>query len=158
MPISEKLNEVQNFIIQTHREQFEESPTPMKLQKLCYYSQGLALWVNKQELFGDDFEAWQHGPVNPDLYQKYKSYQWRPINEDMQSEFNILSDEERQHIQRVVAAFGKFDGAALSTMTHRELPWRNARGAIPETEGSNAKIDKAIIQNYFVSKLEEIKE
>lgn len=158
MPISDKLDEVQNFIIQTHREQFEESPTPMKLQKLCYYAQGLALGTGNSELFEDDFQAWQHGPVNPALYNTYKNYRWRQIDKEVQSEFNIISEAEKQHIERVVAAFGKFDGAALSTMTHRERPWLEARGAIPETEGSNAQISKEIIKDYFETRLKQIQE
>lgn len=159
MSMSRELDAVQRFIIQEHRKQFDESPTPMKLQKLCYYAQGLALGINQTELFSDDFQAWQHGPVNPDLYHQYREYQWRPINDD-----NIVFQEdslrlkEQEHVRDVVAAFGRFDGAALSNMTHQEQPWLEARQGLPETEGSRAEIRKEIIRDYFYNKLRGIEE
>ncbi|WP_416191426.1 Panacea domain-containing protein [Neisseria sp. CCUG12390] len=158
MAISSKLDAIQKFIIQEHREQFDESPTPMKLQKLCYYAQGLSLGLNQAELFSDDFQAWQHGPVNPDLYSKYREYQWRPIDIDIAASEVLPTTEEQEHLRQVVAAFGKFDGAALSTMTHREQPWLEARAGIPESEGSRETIQKNVMRNYFSAKLREFEE
>lgn len=48
--ISNELDKVQRTIINVHRELFDESPSPMKLQKLCYYAQGYAL-AEGEELF-----------------------------------------------------------------------------------------------------------
>lgn len=159
MSISDKLNIVQNLIIQEHREQFDESPTPMKLQKLCYYAQGLALAMNKTELFPDDFQAWQHGPVNPELYSQYKHYRWKAIDVDIDTiQDSQITEDEKNHIQKVVSAFGRFDGAALSTMTHREEPWLEARQGIPEDHGSTELIKKSTMESYFSKQLIEIEE
>ena len=117
MSLSQELNRVQKSIIYIHRELFDESPSPMKLQKLCYYAQGYSL-AEGRELFPEDFQAWQHGPVVFELYASYKRYQWRQISEEIgesdQSHYEFLRD--------IVAAYGRYDGAALSTMTHRESP------------------------------------
>lgn len=150
MPMSPELDAVQKAILDIHRELFDESPSPMKLQKLCYYAQGYALAEGNQ-LFTDEFQAWQHGPVIPDMYQEYKGYAWRPIG----NEFNQpeLQPEVREHLEDVVAAYGRYDGAALSTMTHRERPWRAARGDLPENANSEANISKDSMGQFFAQKL-----
>ena len=148
MVLSQELDNVQKTIIFIHRELFDESPTPMKLQKLCYYAQGYALAEGK-ELFPEDFQAWQHGPVIFDLYSKYRAYQWRQINED-------IVDVDQTHypfLKEVVSAYGRYDGAALSTMTHRETPWLTVRGDLDESEGCSAEIPKDLLRDFFAEKL-----
>ncbi|HCG6764799.1 TPA: DUF4065 domain-containing protein [Vibrio parahaemolyticus] len=146
--LSERLERVANSIIDIHRQLFEESPTPMKLQKLCYYAQGYALAEGNQ-LFDEDFQAWQHGPVIYDLYSKFKGYQWRQISEDVEK----LDEDNHDYLMDIVAAYGRYDGAALSTMTHRESPWLEARGELDESAGSTSVISKESLQLFFERKL-----
>lgn len=153
MPISRNLDALQQAIIETHRTMFEESPSPMKLQKLCYYAQAYSL-AQGGELFPEDFQAWQHGPVVPELYAKYRDYQWRAID----AEFPANADAVPSIVGEVVAAYGRLDGAALSNITHREAPWINARGNIPESDGSRAVISKDAMRNFFVAKLQDVSE
>jgi len=130
------------------RDLFDESPSSMKLQKLCYYAQGYAL-AEGNELFPDDFQAWQHGPVVYDLYTKYRHYQWRQIDADVDKPDNA----NYEFLRDIVSAYGRYDGAALSTMTHRDKPWIEARGDIDESAGSNALITKGSLKEFFSSKL-----
>ena len=51
-----------------------ESMTHKKLQKLCYYAKAWYLALYDENLVNEAFEAWVHGAVQPDLYQKYKPY------------------------------------------------------------------------------------
>ena len=148
MAISKNLDIVQKAIIRIHRELFDESPTPMKLQKMCYYAQGYAL-AEGEELFSDEFQAWQHGPVIFDLYTKYKNYQWRQISDEIMKFDYVKYD----FIKDIVSAYGRFDGAALSTMTHRETPWLSARGELDESEGCNEIIPKESLRDFFEAKL-----
>ena len=148
MALSKQLESVEQAIIHLHREMFDESPSPMKLQKLCYYAQGFAL-AEGDPLFSEDFQAWQHGPVVPGLYWKYQQFQWRPINSDVPTPNTGRLDLLRE----IVAAYGRYDGAALSTMTHRETPWIDARKGIPESHGSSEVIPKDCMKNYFLSRL-----
>ena len=152
MPMSPELDAVQKAILDIHRELFDESPSPMKLQKLCYYAQGYALAEGKP-LFKDDFQAWQHGPVVPDMYQEYKHLTWRPINEEFKPP--KLAPEVVEHLEGVVDAYGRYDGAALSTMTHRERPWLSARDGVPDTSNSDATISKDSMGRFFARKLRE---
>ncbi|NEQ96820.1 MAG: DUF4065 domain-containing protein [Cyanothece sp. SIO2G6] len=120
----------------------------MKLQKLCYYAQGYSL-AHGEELFPEDFQAWQHGPVVPELYQQYKHFQWRQITDEVErSKVDCL-----EFLRDIVSAYGRYDGAALSTMTHREQPWLNARGNLDELAGSTEIISKDSLRSYFESKL-----
>ena len=148
MGLSHELDNVQKTIIHVHRERFDESPTPMKLQKLCYYAQGYSL-AEGEELFSEDFQAWQHGPVIPNLYSKYKDYKWRQITEEV----SIQDQSIYCFIKEIVSAYGSYDGAMLSTMTHREKPWLEARGDLDESQGSTAVISKEALRDFFSSKL-----
>ena len=44
----------------------------MKLQKLAFYSQAMALVWDDVPIFEDDFEAWPKGPVCRNLFQTHK--------------------------------------------------------------------------------------
>ena len=148
--ISENIRKVISLIILHHREVFQESPTPMKLQKLCYYAQGIYM-ANGELLFEEDFQAWTYGPVIPALYDEYKEYGWRSIPDEF--EFPELEPEKIEWIEQIVEGYGRYDGAALATMTHREAPWLNARQGLSETEGSNALIPKESMKTFFENKL-----
>jgi len=156
-----ELSKIHKTIIMLHRELFDESPSPMKLQKLCYYAQGyfLAKSNGQEALFTEEFQAWVHGPVIYELYQEYKSYGWRQIPTEFTSDELIKDTPEYEHLNEVVEAYGRFDGAALSTMTHRETPWLDARGDIPEIQGrgepicSPSFISKTSLQQFFSQKL-----
>lgn len=150
--ISENLRKIVSIIILHHREVFQESLTPMKLQKLCYYVQAIYMATHDgEQLFEEDFEAWTYGPVISALYQEYKDYGWRSIQQEF--EFPELEPEKVDFIQQIVEAYGRYDGAALITMTHREEPWLYVRQGLSETEGSNALISKDSIKGFFEKKL-----
>ena len=50
------------------------SLTPLKLQKLLYLAQGWSYVWDNRPLFLDEFEAWQYGPVNLEVYDYFKRY------------------------------------------------------------------------------------
>ena len=47
--------------------------TNMKLNKLLYFAQGYYLKKYGRPLFDNAIEAWEHGPVVPEVYSAYKS-------------------------------------------------------------------------------------
>ncbi len=141
------VNLVADEIILLHRELFQESISNMKLQKLCYYAEGFHLAQFGQELFPEGFQAWVHGPVCPDLYRRFKEFGWRQIDATITAP--TLSEELRAFLRNVVEAYGVFDGAALSRMTHQELPWMEARNGLPEMQNCETAIKKPTMQRYF---------
>jgi uncharacterized phage-associated protein len=53
-------------------EEGNELISNLKLQKLLYYAQGVHLALHDVALFPEEIQAWMHGPVVPEVYQKYK--------------------------------------------------------------------------------------
>ncbi|MET3429862.1 putative phage-associated protein [Actinoplanes tereljensis] len=123
----------------------------MKLEKLVYYCQGWHLARHGVPLFDDAIEAWRQGPVVPALYRQHrKQYTvsaW-PAGNSTQ-----LTPAQRETVDWVSAEYGKFSAIELSRMTHSELPWRVARGALPESEPSSTQLSAEIMRTYYARQL-----
>lgn len=129
----------------------KDSMTHKKLQKLCYYAQGWTLALLHKPLINDYFEAWVHGPVNKNLYEKYKSYGWNDIEK---IEYKIdfpFTDNELTVLESVYNTYGNFNGEQLEWSTHQEKPWLNARKDLGEWEPSNNIILNEDMQKYYSS-------
>lgn len=124
----------------------------LKLQKLVYYAQAWHLALFEQPLFNEDFEAWIHGPVVPELYHYYKKFGWRPIDEAADPQ---LPDEIRDFLSEVVEEYFACDAYELEQMTHLEDPWNRARGGLPPDVPSNQVILKEWMQEYYAARVEE---
>lgn len=120
----------------------------MKLQKLVYYSQAWHLVWEDRPLFRARIEAWANGPVVPALYLQHRG-QFKLSAASMPGDGSRLSDAERESVDVVLQAYGKKDAAWLSTLSHREDPWKNARkGIAPGERGSN-EITHAAMSEYY---------
>ncbi len=106
---------------------------------------------NGAKLFDEDFEAWTFGPVIRNLYNEYKHYAWKSIADEV--ELPDIEAEKFECLKTIVESYGRYDGAALMTMTHREEPWLKARKGLPEIEGSNQLIVKDSMKTFFERKL-----
>jgi uncharacterized phage-associated protein len=53
---------------------------------------------------------------------------------------DVACYEQKETIDAVIEAYGKLDSYQLSTLTHTETPWVNARGGIPSGTRSNTVI------------------
>ncbi|HFP1255193.1 TPA: Panacea domain-containing protein [Escherichia coli] len=106
--------------------------TPMKLQKLLFYTQSWHLKLfNGRPLFDDLFARWPYGPVIPHLYHMLKKYGGDEIQEmisiiiDSDGEWKRITPtmqkgdtETRKLIDRIVEVYGSYSGTELSNMTH----------------------------------------
>lgn len=130
-----------------------EEITPLALQKMLYYIQGIYMHLFKKELFTEDCVAWLHGPVYKDVYDVFRSFKYNPIDDMrfsmLQNRFRELSPEEKIVIELVVDSFGLYSGKALEKITHEEIPWKEARAHCLPQGRSNTVISKASIQKYF---------
>lgn len=103
-----------------------KSLTPMQLVKLTYIAHGWSLGLRNKDLFQNRIEAWQYGPVIPDLYHATKSYGRNPIplsvigdTKDIQ-----INDDDRAFLEEVFSKYGHLDGISLSYITHKAgTPW-----------------------------------
>src|SRR6056297_940953 len=132
--------------------------TPLALQKLLYFAQGFQKAFSNSFLFEEDCEAWVHGPVYRNIYEKYRSHGYNPI-EDNELSYEIinLSEDEKELLDHIVLYFGCYSGKVLEKMTHSEEPWRVARHGLMGWEISDKPIEKDEIGSYFASVKEKYK-
>ena len=144
----------------------DEKISPMKLQKLVYFAHGWFLALTGQPLIDERIEAWQFGPVIPELYREFKNFgngpitvlaskvRWTPAS----SNFSIYNPQlqdcdgnedveyARDLIKRTWDVYKKYSAVQLSNTTHiNGSPW--AETYIPGTR--NRVIDDARIKTYF---------
>ncbi len=123
--------------------------THLKLQKLVYYAQAWHLAIYNKPFFEGKFEAWAHGPVNPELYEEYKVHGARPIESPEDFNSKLYSKSEKEHLEDVWDVYGKFDGKYLEGLTHQEEPWLEARGDLPEGHRCNTEISQETMKSYY---------
>lgn len=127
--------------------------TPLMLQKLLYFSQGLHLALYNSPIFEEDCQAWIHGPVYPDIYKIFKEFKYNPIDDDrfaiLHREESTLSTTQRHVVELVANTFGVYGGKTLETITHSEDPWKNARANCDDTIPSKNVIEKSAIECYY---------
>jgi uncharacterized phage-associated protein len=124
--------------------------TNLKLQKLMYYSQAWNLAFTNKALFGEEFEAWVHGPVIPSLFRRFKHLRWSPITEAVHP---VTDDRLGSHLNNVLATYGPATGGQLERLSHSESPWKDARGDLAPEMPSNAVISKDSIRNFYAGLL-----
>lgn len=125
----------------------------LKLQKLLYYAQAWHLAVFDRPLFREQLEAWVHGPVVPSVYRRFRSYGFRNIDDEVRAP--ILAQDTIQFLQELAEGYLGIDAYALELMTHREDPWRNARGNIPPNQASRAAISESGMRAYFKARIQQ---
>lgn len=106
--------------------------SPMKLVKLVYMAHGWMLGIYGRPLIEDTVEAWQYGPVIPDLYEQVKRFGEQPVvlQHLHQAEDPEGFDHTEQSIMdQVHDIYGKYPAMTLSAMTHaRGTPWKKVHG------------------------------
>ena len=115
----------------------------LKLQKMLYFVQGVMLVNYGRPAFEDRIEAWQYGPVVPEVYFAYSSYGATPIL--LQYDKINLDAEERNAANIVINSFLKTPAFALVNETHKvNSPWYDAY----HSSGDNIISNESIVQ-YF---------
>lgn len=127
--------------------------TPLALQKLLYFTQGIYMVKFNKPLFTEDCMAWVHGPVYEDVYNLFRNFKYSPIEDNRFAIFKgcykELNDDEKNTIDLVINSFGKYSATVLSEITHNESPWKDARGNQDPLQYSRQIISKDKIKNYF---------
>ncbi|MFH1030225.1 MAG: type II toxin-antitoxin system antitoxin SocA domain-containing protein [bacterium] len=133
-----------------------EPITNLKLQKLTYYAQAWFLANKHKPLFEEDFEAWVHGPVQPDLYQKYKERGSTPIitNLELKEVAGRFDEKTFGFLNEVAEVYMPYGAFQLELMTHKEKPWIDARGNFEPDEKCNKIISKSSIENFYAEKIQ----
>jgi uncharacterized phage-associated protein len=143
---------IANRILQL-RSETGKSLTVMQLIKLVYIADGWAVALLGKPLSKADPQAWQYGPVYPELYRAFKKFGSNPVTEpakiagtDVPYGEEFSSDEEGV-MRAVVDGYGKLSAYQLSNLTHQsETPWSKAFG-----NGAYSIISLKEIEDHFAS-------
>lgn len=130
----------------------------MQLQKLVYLCHGWVLGGTGEALIMDRIEAWDYGPVIPNLYHHYKKYKGNAIKEEGMDHSNRIKEGITSFlIDEVLKKYGNNDGISLSSITHEEgSPW----DMTIRKHGLGAVIQNDVMEKYYtrvlLKHLEEI--
>lgn len=128
-------------------EEMDADISQLKLQKLLYYAQGEHIGSTGKQIFPERIEAWQHGPVIPEIYHATKHYGRNPIDPDEfvseDFDWDEFRDIQDEHVA-VWRKYGIYSAWALREKTHSEKPWRDAFNA-----GRNVEITHAALKEHF---------
>ena len=155
--LKEIINSISEKMLVTISYIFEEAEdiTPLTLQKLLYYVQGIFMVNFGRPLFDEECQAWAHGPVYKKVYDLFKSFKYYPIEDKrfviFRDKFNLLTDEEKEVIDMVINSFGMYSGKTLEYLTHKESPWNDVFDGDSIYGYTNEPITKEAIGNYFKS-------
>ena len=129
--------------------------TPLALQKILYFSQGVHMVNCDEPLFAEDCQAWVHGPAYKAVYDLFKTFRYDPIEDKrfavLKDRFKELTEEEKHTLDLVIDSFGMYSGKMLERVTHQEAPWLDERAGMLPDEPSDAVISKEKIKAYFQS-------
>lgn len=133
----------------------------LKLQKILYFVQAYFLYLDKEKpCFYEAIEAWDFGPVVPEVYREYKQYgsgniptvksyiKYSHGNYWNAKKFSFedrnIQQEDKIKINKMVDALSKYSATDLVTITHNQNPWRDAYKPF-----LNNKISNESLWEYF---------
>lgn len=130
--------------------------THKSLQKLLYFSYGIYMVQNNPDkenitniLFENKFEAWVHGPVDPEIYEIYK---YNGINLMSKEEPIVVnfSEEVLKALNTTIDIYGSYDADQLEDISHHQTPWIKAREGLKSSEPSDHRLDdKEIFETFY---------
>lgn len=146
--VSDKMLRVIAYIFEK-----QEEVTPLMLQKLLYFIQGIYSALYGKPIFEEDCRAWVHGPVYPEVYDLFRDFKYNPIDDArfaiLKGKAEDLTEDEKRVIDLVANTFGMYSGKVLEKITHNEAPWLEARKGYGDGIPSGALLSKERIMNYY---------
>lgn len=137
--------------------------TQLKLQKLVYLCYADYLCKYKKQMFKDKIFAFQYGPVVLSIYDKYKKYGYKFIDNKEEQGREILKNEKIempsrsrimfakdglqiiQSIDETLRKYSMLTASRLVTLTHKDnTPWTKTYNTSPKGE----IIDEVIIKYH----------
>ena len=123
-----KLNQLARYLVYSYENHTAArfGDNELKLQTMLYFAQRECLAVAGEPLFGESFEGWEEGPVLPELHFFFEEgYDlFEPL------EMKKLTEREQFILDRVVFAYGQYEGWYLADLARREASWRNGRPGV----------------------------
>jgi uncharacterized phage-associated protein len=163
---------VANRFIEISNESGGKDLTLMKLLKVVYFAHGWHLGLTGKPLVNEYFQAWQFGPVAPDVYHAFKHVGASPINspaytfidfnlggsiDDMKFEAPTVPREPNMDVflNKIWETYGRLSAFQLSELTHQTgTPWYKAWFDNGGSMRKNTPILDEDIREYFKNKID----
>lgn len=129
--------------------------TPLKLQKLLYYAQAWHLAMQGRPLFANRLEAWLHGPVCREIYDRFRYLSRNPIPASTAAfDFGGVDAATREFLDEVWDVYAQYSAAKLEQMTHQETPWLEARTGLDPMLPSQRPISERTMEEYYRGRMQ----
>lgn len=116
----------------------------LKLQKVLYFVQAEFLVVKNTPCFVEEIEAWDFGPVIPEVYREYKVYGGAIIPVFKKNDIVFISKGDQELIDGIIDECAKYSTSTLVNIIRHQSPWREAYYRINDNV-----ISKQSIKEYF---------
>jgi len=147
--------DVGEYFIHRYMDEKDEYPSLMQILKLTYIAQGFHLALNEtgEPFFQEVFKAWEHGPVEEELYRHLKKrcggssyFIEKEDRERLHKANEKFSSEQKKILHVVFKKYSKLSAWSLSALTHRDgTPWTETH----DTNGNGAEISTELIKSHF---------
>ena len=142
---------VANQIIE-RAHQSQRAITHLEVQKLLYFCHAWMLGLYQEPLIEQPIEAWQYGPVVPDVYNSLRRHGGEPITRLIPG---VAKDEyseiEADIIDQVFQKYGGLTVGQLIAATHATgAPWAQTWDKYGPS--GHAVIPDPIIEDYYADK------
>ncbi len=136
-----------------------ESLTPLKINKLTFFSHGWMLGTHSSPLIYEDVEAWQYGPIIPSIYHSFKRYGRNVVevgtyfqkNEDCIKEYKasnekLFNPSELGIMKDVIEHYSYLSHGKIIGITHKkDSPWKKCY----DKNKHHIVIPDSLIQDYY---------
>lgn len=117
----------------------------MKVLKLVYIAHGFYLAFTDNPLIKESVQAWQYGPVIPELYFRLKTNDLDTTSVFYEDKKRLNNDSDVLNLLGTVyKKYGVYSGVELSNLTHqKDTPWDITVNQYGST------IDNELIKNHY---------
>ncbi len=156
------VNDVVDYIVLRVNQDETNVLINLKLQKLLYYTQAWHLGINNRRLFNGNFQAWIHGPVNREIYDRFNNmgkslYSEIYVNDVKNREImGCIGQNDSDFINFILDNYVRFSPTELEQMTHEEEPWVKARGGLSPLERCENIIRDEWMVEYYGARYKHI--
>jgi uncharacterized phage-associated protein len=138
--------------------------SPLPFNKIIYFAHAWYLALYSQPLVDSPFEAWQYGPVHPQVYRQTKIFGDQPIKgrltrvdlstgRDIPFEVN-LSSIELMHVEQNTEFYGAKSAGWLINATHEPgAPWDQVWTSAQSRPVPGMVIPDVLTESYYRAKL-----
>ena len=152
------VTQVTNYVIARIAED-KYSLSLLKLQKILYYIQAWHLvYFDGVPMFENDFQAWVHGPVCREVYDRFninhRLYDNVTLSDIGDSpDVSEVTEQDIDFINAVLDVYAKYSGAQLEQLTHSERPWLEARGNLSPAAHCENIISRVTMRNHYSARV-----